>query len=138
MRNLSILFLFFAFVQCAEPTEYEKIAGFCRENGLDDLSKYSTVVVINEEGNCLNCNNSFAISQAKSIEEESILFIVSGSGTRVDISPYLNRSASNVILDSKDAFRKLNLVQSCAVISLSKNQIEKITPISAKNIGLFR
>ena len=71
---------------------------------------------------------------SKDLENEKVLFILSGQGTKVDISAYLDRKEENVLLDLDDDFSKLNIVNYCAVLEVENNRINNVTRIDVKNI----
>ncbi|MNU95255.1 hypothetical protein D3C71_852660 [compost metagenome] len=132
-----LLFLLLLANSCSNPKhpdEYEKIEVFYQQFKKGNLEQYNKIIVINEEGTCLNCNNIFARNQAEKINKTTNLFIVSGRGTRVDISAYISKNAPNLILDHTNEFSRLNLVKGCAIIELENKKIKTITPIDAQNI----
>lgn len=92
---------------------------YFEETQKDDFSKYRRVVIINENGTCLNCNNAFAQAHAKNIADDSTLFIVSSEGAMVDISPYISRQRPNVIWDTFYAFESLLTMNQCAILELN-------------------
>lgn len=132
-----LLFLLLLISSCSNPKppdQYEKIEAFYTQFKKGNLDQYTRIIVINEDGTCLNCNNLFAKNQAGNLSGDSILFIVSGYGTKVDISAYVGKNAPNLILDPENEFRKLNLQKNCAIIELENKKIKTITPINAQNI----
>ena len=122
---------------CSEPGNYEKIETFYYQFKDGDFNKFKRVIVINEEGTCLNCNNIFAINQVKNIDKTTNLFIVSGQGIRVDISAYVSKNAPNVIMDYKNKFGGLNITKGCTVFELENKKITKTTFIKVNNVSAF-
>ncbi len=115
---------------------YQRIESFYREFKTGNLDQYKQIIVINEDGTCLNCNNLFAKNQVGALSGDSILFIVSGYGTKVDISAYVGKDAPNLILDPENEFGKLNLQKGCSIIELENNKVKQITHIGTKNAGM--
>lgn len=91
---------------------------YTSQTSREDFSKYRSAILINEGGSCLNCNNAFALSHANEIEDDSILFIVSSCGSRIDISPYITQERSNIIWDSMSVFEELLPLETCKVVEL--------------------
>ena len=138
--KVCILFCFILLTNCVsekKSSNYQKLVNFCNENELNNIEKYHSVIVINEEGNCINCNNSFAKFQSKFLDQEDFLFIVSGYGTKVDISGYVDKSSENLILDPKNKVGDLGLVSSCAFIEIVNSDSLKITPVNLSNVERF-
>lgn len=136
MKNNRFLLFFLLLVSsCSTPDAYEKIEAFYHRFKNENFERFSRIIVINEDGTCLNCNNLFAKSQAGNLSKDSILFIVSGYGTKVDISAYIDKNSPNLILDPKNEFQQLNLQKGCAIIEVENRNIKSITNISVKNIG---
>lgn len=115
-------------------SNYEKLVQFCNDKN-QNISRYRTIIVINEIGTCINCNNIFSRSQGKNLNSDSTLFIVSGVGNKVDLSAYVDRKAPNLILDDSAGFDSLNIVKSCAIISLSDNKINSVEEINVNNVN---
>ena len=84
----------------------------------NDFSKYRQAIIINERGLCLNCNNAFSLCNAKDLDNDSTLFIISSDGTQIDISPYLSTQHPNVIWDSLYSFDSLLPMNQCSIITI--------------------
>lgn len=100
-------------------SEAEKIKSFyyqCVPDG--DFGRFSRVVIINELGTCMNCNNRFASCQYADIDNDSVLYIVSSQGARIDISKYTDSARSNVVWDTMFLFNDLGISDTCTVIHL--------------------
>lgn len=141
-KSIVIVLLTLFFSSCGEAikpkTEFEKLEQFCSVKGLvKSLADYYLVVIINDDGNCLNCNNIFADKMSDRINDENVLFILSEDGTKVDISAYIDSQSENVIWDINGDFDKLNLVESCSLFELENNKIVDKTAIDATNINTF-
>lgn len=91
---------------------------YLSQTSRDDFSKYYSVILINECGSCLNCNNAFALAHSDEIEDDSVLFIISSCGVKIDISPYIIDKRSNVIWDSSSIFEEMLPLKSCKKINL--------------------
>tara|TARA_R110002050_G_scaffold245367_1_gene382970 strand:- start:38620 stop:39069 length:450 start_codon:yes stop_codon:yes gene_type:complete len=124
---LAVSLLFFT---CKQPSNYEKMELLLHNQfEFDSLRVIDHIVVINELGDCLNCNNSFSVAMSKYIESENVLFIICGTGSRVDISPYYNSTSNHVIWDRRNSFNELNMVGSSAIINLKNQKIDSIIEI---------
>jgi len=117
-------------LSCNQVSNYEKIESLLfTEFEFENLHEMDYIVIINELGDCLNCNNAFSVAMSKYIESENILFIICGTGSRVDISPYINSTSNQVIWDKRNSFIKLNLVGRSAIIKLKKQRLDTIIEI---------
>lgn len=132
-----IVLMFFGCQSEVIKNDFEKLSEFCSREFNVKLSDYKSVIVINEDGNCINCNNSFSKFQSKFLDQEDILFIVSGYGTKVDISSYVDKSSENLILDPMNKFGDIGLVSSCAFIEIVNADSLKITPVNLSNVERF-
>ncbi len=112
-----IVFISIVLLGCTDNFEKESIVKFYEEHcPSGNIYNYRKIVVINDLGGCMNCNNSFATIMADSLDVEDILFIVSCDGCKVDISPYIEIDRENVIWDKNLDFNELEIVKTCAVI----------------------
>lgn len=138
MNKLNFLVLLICtHISCTqiEITGYEEIESYLiEEQHKKSLSSYDDIVVINEAGDCMNCNNSFSKAMAKHIDDESVLFLICTPGANVDISAYISDEKNNVILDYHNKFGKLNLVNHCAIIELGNEKIDTIIQIDLNNV----
>jgi hypothetical protein len=135
MSKLGYIWLIVLVSACSfNQTDFEKIESFYTTYKNGSFDSYRYIVVINSKGGCLSCNNIFAKMMSKDLENEKVLFILSGQGTKVDISAYLDRKEENVLLDLEDDFSKLNIVNYCAVLEVENNRINNVTRIDVKNI----
>ena len=135
--NSLLILLLLITGSCAKPSNFEKIESFYLQFKKGDFNQFKRVIVINEEGTCINCNNLFARSQAKQVDETTNLFIVSGQGTRVDISAYISKNAPNLIVDYRNEFSRLDLVKGCTIFELENRKIVRTTYIKPENITQF-
>lgn len=143
--KLAVLLLF---VSCSTNekshghlSDFDKVQAFYESNLPKEgkpFNNYKYVVVINERGDCMNCNNTFSKKVASSIKNESVLFILSGNGTKVDLSSFIKDEYPNVIWDQLAKFNSLQIVNKCAVLELKKNTIASITLINIDNINTFQ
>lgn len=130
--TLPILFACLLAFSCNKKSDVEKIREYYYSNKPDgNFENFHKVVIINELGNCINCNNKFALQMSDSINNEEILFIVSCSGAKVDISPYLDKNQNNIIVDRLAKFDLLQISNACAIVDVENNY--KITEISGGN-----
>ncbi|MDR0801651.1 hypothetical protein [Fluviicola sp.] len=136
-----ILFSISFFLSCTQKklSDYEKIELFCRDHSnISQLDHYKRVIVINSKGTCINCNNRFARMVSEKTNDRKSLFIIAESGTKVDISGFIDRKYDNVILDYNAEFDQLGLTsEGCTVFDLNKGKITKKQAISIQNVGAF-
>lgn len=140
MRFLFITSIFYVF-SCSENetkktpilSSFERLELYCNSKR-KSISNYKRVIVINEIGTCINCNNIFAKNQGENLNADSTLFIVSGIGNKVDLSSYIDRESPNLIFDEASGFDSLNIVKSCAIITLKKDSIQSIELINVNNV----
>lgn len=137
--SIAIFFLL-AFSSCQNKSNFKKTQKFYKKHQPDgDFSKFYKIVIINELGNCINCNNKFALQMADSINNPNILFIVSATGARVDISSYINKEQDNIIWDTKLEFNTLEIAKTCAMIDvLNDFQITEVVPEKVSNTITIR
>lgn len=140
MKNSNSLLILLLLIagSCTQQSNFEKIERFYYQFKKGDFNQFKRVIVINEEGTCINCNNLFAQSQAQQVDETTNLFIVSGQGTRVDISAYISKNAPNLIMDYKNEFSRLDLVRGCTIFELENRKIVRTTYIKPENMNQFR
>jgi hypothetical protein len=69
------------------------------------------------------------------VNRPDVLFIISSSGAKIDISYYLGFTAENVIVDRESKFDDLGLVNSSAVIYLEKSKIVDIIEVNLDNLA---
>jgi len=135
MNKLIILITALSIIySCHSPSSYDKVKSFYESKKTGNFSKFKFLVVINEGGSCLNCNNIFSKTISSSISNSDILFIVSGSGTKVDISDYTDKSYSNVIWDFENSFQNFNLTKKCAIFRLKNKILQEKTEINPDNV----
>lgn len=138
MSKLFYIFFVLTLGSCSEPTQYEKIKSFYEENKTtdgQDFEVFSKIVIINEKGNCISCNNSFAKQMERYLDDSQTLFIVSGPGLKVDISGFIHSENLNVIWDQNEEFNKLKISKSCALIELKNNEIHQINEITLDKLN---
>lgn len=131
----------FLLVSCTQKpkTEYEKLEQFCATHStIKNLTGYSSVVLINDKTECLNCTNMFAKAMAKRLDKnEKIVFIISDNGVMVDISDYIDKKRKNVIFDFQNDFDKLGIANGSAFIDLKDKKIVSKTIINSQNISHY-
>jgi len=115
--------------------DYEKINHFL-VNKLDynDLRSQDFLIVINEMGTCMNCNNSFSKYMSKYIDSEKVLFLICSSGSRIDISMYLNSEENLILYDMHNDFSELNLINQSGIFKLKDEKIDTLIKINVKNV----
>jgi len=113
---------------------YLKINDFLSSKDVN-INDYKSIVVINEKGTCLNCNNKFAKTMEQYINKDSVVFIISTTGTLVDISGYLEKENNkNIITDFSNEFLNLDLVDHCSIINLKNKDVDTIIQFDISNI----
>jgi len=131
----SLLLVFILFYSCInKTTNYDKIQTFIKDRFDKDLNTYDYLIVINEQGDCLNCNNKFSLALSKYLNNNNVLYLVSTPGFNIDVSPYIKKDHSNVLLDYKNEFSKLDLVKRCAIIDFGTEKIDTIIQVDVSNI----
>jgi hypothetical protein len=129
--KISIIILFFT--SCVRQSDYHKINAFLDEKNIQ-ITNYTQLVAINTLGDCLNCNNTFSLEMSKYLKQDSTLFIVSTPGAKIDISPYLTKKSSNIILDFRKEFNNLNIINHSSIFKFKENTIDTIIEFDVKNI----
>lgn len=136
-----ILFLLCFFVMACSTVSQKKDeftelkTYFNKKHHLNNLNSYNNLIVINDQGDCLNCNNKFSKAMAKNLDDSKNLFLIATSGTNVDISPYLDKEQdNNVVFDFANSFSKLNLINHSAIIKLGNQKIDSIIEIDVSNV----
>ena len=66
----------------------------------------------------MNCNNGFCLNHQDEVNDESVLFIISSYGQKIDISNYVLQQHNNVIWDSTGNLNKLLPLNKCEIINL--------------------
>lgn len=95
------------------------IQSFYNEYAKDtNFSHFQKVILINEHGSCLNCNNLFSLEHENEVNSDSVLFIISSYGCRIDISKYITNPHDNVIWDSLCLLDELLLFEKCEILDL--------------------
>src|SRR5690554_8111708 len=90
-RLLFFLFTFsILFLGCNSNNldDYDRIKLFLtKHNFSGNLDDFNEIIVINDKGDCIQCNNDYAKFISKKKADTKIIFIISQDGTKVDISP---------------------------------------------------
>lgn len=71
------------------------------------------------------------------VQNNKVLFILSGSGTKIDISAYANNESENVLMDYTSEFKKLDIVHQCAVLKIADRNIASMVKIDINNVLEF-
>jgi hypothetical protein len=108
------------------------------------LNTYKKVVIISENGTtCLNCDRKFAKEMEAYIDSDSVLFVLSGLGNKIDYSFFTEQNRTNVILDQGSELRNLDSLDGSCIIDLdSLGNIQKVNRININryinniNLGL--
>ena len=134
-RHYIIVLILFFLTGCSKLTNFEKIDNLLKtEFNFNHLAEYDQIVVINELGECLNCNNTFTDVMSRYIDRDNLLFLVCTSGTRIDISPFLKEEKENIILDYRNKFESLDLINHCAIFELEEERVDSIIEVSSENV----
>ena len=130
---ICILIIFF--VGCAEPSNFERIDDLLKsEFRFKQLTDYDQIIVINEMGECMKCNNTFAEGMSRYLDRDNLLFVICSAGNRVDISPFIEEEKANVILDYGNEFESLGLIHHCAIFELDDKKVDAIVEVSTDNV----
>lgn len=138
MNKIQYFFLvcqLFLIYSCSyKDSEYDKMKEFLSQKYDVELKDYDYLVVINEQGDCMNCNNLFSKAISSAIVNHNVLYLISSPGTNIDISPYLKYEYNNILLDFGNHFSELQIVDKCAIIELGKNKVDTIIKIDFSNV----
>lgn len=90
------------------------------------------IVVISNQGDCMNCNASYSRFVERFINDPNVLFLICTVGNYFDISRFLeNETQENVFFDFNNKFAELNLLDRSGFIFISRNKVDQILPIKA-------
>jgi len=118
-----------------EESDYDRIDNFLsNELGFSNLDDFDMLAVINEMGDCMNCNNSFSKTMAEHTANKKLLFLISTPGTRVDISEYIDKGNTNVLYDFHNHFKNLDLINRSAILKFKHVALDTIIEIKADNL----
>jgi len=136
-KILLLVALFFIGSGCSnKKTDFDKIQDFIHETHPNvELKNYKKLVSINEEGDCINCNNTFSRKMGEVVENKSILFILSGNGTKVDISAFVDSEHTNVIWDYNNEFGLLKLATACTIYTVKEGKFSNKVTIKLENLN---
>lgn len=138
MKKTYILFLGITnfLLACSANTKYDVLKTYIQDTFHDvQLDNYEYIVVINELGECLNCNNSFSKGMSKYLSNERVLFLITSLGARVDISDYLHQKNKNILRDFNSKFNDLINVNHCAILKLNQQSIDTIIEVNNYNLN---
>jgi len=108
---------------------YDKIKNYFLQNNMK-LETVESILVLTNQGTCMNCNNIFAKTIESFINKPNTIIIVTAEGNFIDISPFLE--AENVILDFENEFSQLALTNGTSAIFLGNEKIDTILNIEAR------
>lgn len=135
LQDTLLILLFGGFAACSPPTDYDLVEYYFESLANPvKLSDYDYLVVVNEKGTCLTCNNTFAKVMAKYIGHHKTLFLISSEGVLLDISGFFNPDSNNVVFDPIGRFNRLGIVSRCAIVHLGEASIDSIIEIDLNNI----
>lgn len=136
MNKISIYTLTFLLCfSCSNMKSYDKIDAFLKtELDYSELKNKEFLIVLNEMGSCLNCNNAFSKYMAKYIDSEKVLFLICSSGSRIDISMYINSEENHILYDMRNKFSELELINQSGIFKLKNGEIDTIIKISVDNV----
>ena len=126
----SVSFLFFG---CGTKSTYEKIDSFTQDKFNLSINTYDYVVVINEQGECMECNGNFTKSMKEFIDHKNVLFLISCAGNMIDISGFKQQNQKNIQYDYRNDFGKLLSLEHCAIIDL-KDGTASVQEINTMNL----
>jgi len=142
MNRLILPFCILFLHACSSNQEsnFAKIENFIQHHGITEpLSKFKKLIIINDKGTCIQCNNDFSKMISTNLNDKTTLFIISQDGTKVNISAFLDsKNSENLILDFKEEFSKLNIVDGCAIIEIKEESLGEKTIINTQNIKNYQ
>lgn len=132
-----LVFSILCLTQCTEPSEFEELRDYLeQEHSYTLSSEIQAVVVISDQGGCLNCNKAFADFMETYLKTPSILFVVASSGMNLYISAYLSyRDQENVILDRRGRFLNQGFIEKSGVLFIKDGQIETTQMIQLETLS---
>lgn len=118
-------------------TDFERIeAFFFNEFGYELTQAIQALIVLNSDGDCMNCNASYSRFVERFVDDTTVLFLVCTPGNKFDVSFFLGKENNrNVFLDFSNHFAALNLLQKSGAIFLNKGEIDEVLAISAKTLS---
>lgn len=136
----SLFVLTLLFVGCNQsstkvqkPTTFDTLTDYFKirqEFVLD--KKVKTVFVLTEYG-CIPCNRKFSSYIQENVNNDSILFLITASGSMVDITPYENNE-KNIFYDQNMNIEKYPIFKISKAIYLKNNGIDTIISLSAERL----
>ncbi len=91
--------------------------------------------MLTEQG-CPACNSAFAHLIEEFVNKDSILIVITATGTRVDISPFLSDSINNIYLDKENDFGRITDSGNSFAIFLAGRSIDTIIQFTAENVEM--
>jgi len=94
----------------------------------------SKAILVIGEGGCITCNKMFSDLVSQSLQNDSLFSIITASGVRTDISPWLQASGPNVHFDHHGEFQKLEIFKGSGIITLKDGVPDTILPMLASGL----
>lgn len=136
----SLFVLTLLFVGCNQsstkvqkPTTFDTLTDYFKirqEFVLD--KKVKTVFVLTEYG-CIPCNRKFSSYIKENINNDSVLFLITASGSMVDITPYENNE-KNIFYDQNMNIKKYPIFKTSKAIYLKNNTIDTILLLNSEQL----
>jgi hypothetical protein len=123
-----VLFTFCSPQQTKKTNDYKLILNYLKEyHNVQSLNNFKRIFVLTENG-CSSCNKKFSKLMLDQVCDSSSLFLIFTSGTRVDISKFIEKK-NNIYFDSNLSTFNNNLFDSTSIIYLKNNSIDTIITI---------
>lgn len=122
MNNIKLFFLLGVLLySCKQPeSDWEKLKSYYQTHKKSKpFESFKRIIVFNELGGCLNCSSHYSIKMKQYKKDLSVLFITSTTGSKYDISLFIDTLQPNIIWDYNKDFDKLNIMPKSGEIKLN-------------------
>jgi hypothetical protein len=116
-----------------KPTTFDTLSDYFKtrqEFALD--KKVKTVFILTEYG-CIPCNRKFSSYIKENVNNDSVLFLITASGSMVDITPY-ESNERNIFYDQNMDIEKYPIFKMSKAIYLKNNIVDTIISLSADQL----
>jgi hypothetical protein len=95
--------------------------------------RLQSILFINETG-CITCTESFSYLITNYVNNKSVAIVISASGSRLDISAFLNDTAENIYFDENLEFKKATGLESSSAIFIKNKSIDTMITIDINDL----
>ena len=130
--GLSILFFSGCGKTDAKSEKFTMVSDFLKTKHNYELNDtIKTIFVITDNG-CFSCNKQFAQLASEKVKNSTVLFIIIGSETNIDLSLF-PKSNANVLFDNPE-FVHDDLFKQSSIFRIKDHQIDTTIIISAREL----